>query len=613
MSWSAMTTTAVSRRGAGADALGCPPVGGPVRLAVDLGTCHTVAVVQRAGQPPRPLLFDGSPLLASGVFAARDGVLHTGRDAERLSLVEPARFEPHPKRRVDEGAVLLGDAAVPVPALLGAILRRVAHEAWQAGVDASDATVLTYPADWGQQRRGVLKEAARLAGIGNALLVDEPVAAGRYCMDVLHQQVPPGRSLVIFDFGGGTLDLAVVRREPDGPTSADWQPLRQAARLYVLATGGLDDLGGLDVDAALVGHLGQLIGLRDADLWRRLSSPNDTVDLRERGTFWDEVRGAKEMLSRGTSAPVQLPRTVEALHLTRDELERVAGPLVDRAVDETRRLLQRSGLSREDLAGIFLVGGSSRIPLVATRLHARFGIAPTVPEQPELPVAFGALLATAVARPVEQVSEDWGAPAVPAPTRAPPPPTGTPPTAAPSRGRLLVVVLAAAVALALVGAGLWFTLGRQGAAAPRAGSSGAANAPSGTGGGTAVPAGFVACGPALCPGTSTCFGGEVTIGGVAQRIARADCGQPHYWEEFAAGYLPADAKDVRQDSLITRADIAGVCSAQRMADRSRDPTGTKGWEIDAWPVQVGATWVYYCLARPPGGGEWTGSKFRPGG
>ena len=97
-------------------------------------------------------------------------------------------------------------------------------------MDASDATVLTYPADWGQQRRAVLKEAARLAGIGNALLVDEPVAAGRYCVDVLNQQVPPGRSLVIFDFGGGTLDLAVVRREPDG--------------LRVLATGGLDDLGG---------------------------------------------------------------------------------------------------------------------------------------------------------------------------------------------------------------------------------------------------------------------------------------------------------------------------------------------------------------------------------
>jgi hypothetical protein len=81
------------------------------------------------------------------------------------------------------------------------------------------------------------------------------------------------------------------------------------------------------------------------------------------------------------------------LHLTREEVERLAGPLIDRAVDETRRLLD--GVSRQtggvSLAGILLVGGSSRIPLVATRLHGRFGVGPMVPEQPELPVALGAL------------------------------------------------------------------------------------------------------------------------------------------------------------------------------------------------------------------------------
>src|SRR6266511_49307 len=187
-----------------------------VRLAIDLGTSHTVAVVRRDDQPPRTLLFDGSPVLPSGVFAASDGALHTGRDAERLAQGEPERFEPHPKRRVDEAAVLLGGSEIPTPALLAAVLRRVAHEARQAGVDAAGATVLTYPADWGQQRRGVLIEAARLAGIGQVTLVDEPVAAATYCVDVLRQQVPVGRSLAVFDFGGGTLDLAVVRSEPQG-------------------------------------------------------------------------------------------------------------------------------------------------------------------------------------------------------------------------------------------------------------------------------------------------------------------------------------------------------------------------------------------------------------
>src|SRR6266511_2953615 len=472
-----------------------------VRLAIDLGTSHTVAVVRRDDQPPRTLLFDGSPVLPSGVFAASDGALHTGRDAERLAQGEPERFEPHPKRRVDEAAVLLGGSEVPTPALLAVVLRRVAQEAWQAGVDAAGATVLTYPADWGQQRRGVLIEAARLAGIGQVTLVDEPVAAATYCVDVLRQQVPVGRSLAVFDFGGGTLDLAVVRREPQG--------------LRVLSTGGLDDLGGLDIDAALVGHLGQLVALRDPATWHRLTNPRDTVDIRERRAFWADVRAAKEMLSRTASAPVHLPRSPEAIHLTREELERVAGPLIDRAVDETRRLMQRSSIGRAELAGVFLVGGSSRIPLVASRLHTRLGVAPTVPEQPELPVAHGALLTTGRIAPVppapDSPREEWGVAHDGSPAW---PPVSTP---APERA----------------------TRGRR--------------------------------------------------------------------------RLPADAVNKRQDSLMERADIAAMCSADAVARRSVNPASTTGWEREAWPVKLGdGTWVLHCVARPPEGGEWTGSKFRSG-
>jgi molecular chaperone HscA len=348
------------------------------RLAIDLGTCHTVAVVRRGVEAPRPLLFDGSPLLSSGIYADESGNLSVGRDAERLSQLSPSQFEPFPKRRVDEGSVLLGEAETPVVEMFAALLRRVAAEALQSGVNPVGATVLTCPADWGGQRRNVLLAAARAANLGPVELVDEPIAAANYCVRVLGHQIAPLQCLAIFDFGGGTLDVSVVRREFDG--------------LRVLAVGGLDDLGGVDVDAALVGHLGQLISLRAPNIWQRLSNPEGSGALRDRRTFWNEVRAAKEMLSRTAAAPIHVPGTEEALHLTREELDRVAGPLIDRAVDETRRVLQRAGVGLSQLAGIFLVGGSSRIPLVSSRLHARFDVAPTVPEQPELPVAYGALI-----------------------------------------------------------------------------------------------------------------------------------------------------------------------------------------------------------------------------
>ncbi|MFG2037189.1 Hsp70 family protein [Dactylosporangium sp. NPDC048998] len=371
------------------------------RLAIDLGTCHTVAVVHRGEEAPRALLFDGSPVMPSGIYADEQGRLTVGRDAERLSQLAPERFEPYPKRSVDSGSVLLGQVEVTVVEMLASLLRRAAEESLQAGVNPVGSTVLTCPADWGGQRRGVLLEAARAANLGPVVLVDEPIAAATYCLRVLGHQVAPLQSLAVFDFGGGTLDVSVVRREFDG--------------LRVLGLGGLDDLGGVDIDAALVGHLGQLIHLRNPELWQRLSNPDSTAAHRDRRELWSEVRAAKEMLSRAASAPVHLPGTDEALHLTREELERVAGPLVDRAVDETRRVLERAGVDVRQLAGIFLVGGSSRIPLVASRLHARFGVAPVVPEQPELPVAYGGMLA--VGAPAQQ---QFSAPPAPRPVSGTP-------------------------------------------------------------------------------------------------------------------------------------------------------------------------------------------------
>jgi outer membrane protein assembly factor BamB len=106
----------------------------------------------------------------------------------------------------------------------------------------------------------------------------------------------------------------------------------------------------------------------------------------------------------------------------------VAGPLVDRAVDETRRVLDRANLPPGALAGILLVGGSSRIPLVASRLHARFQVAPTVPEQPELPVAYGGLLVVPPGGPISPAAGPTGpvsaAPYAMAPTTGPTPVPG---------------------------------------------------------------------------------------------------------------------------------------------------------------------------------------------
>jgi molecular chaperone HscA len=366
-------------------------------IGVDLGTSNTVAVIRWPDGRTRPLLHDGAPILPSGVFLDESGRLHVGRDAQRMAQLDPARFEPNPKRRIDEATVLLGDREVPVVDLLAAILGAVARGVVEA-VGFLPPAVLTHPAAWGQRRRETLVAAASRAGWPPSSLFDlrrpevqaperfcvvpEPVTAARYFTDVLRRPVPVGGSLAVFDFGGGTLDVAVVRRDSGG--------------FAVLGSGGIPDLGGLDIDAALVAHLTEVLA---GALPPALHNPSSATERRDRRAFWEDVRGAKEMLSRATVAPIAVPGVEQAIHLTREELERVASPLVRRGVYETAAVIARCGLRPDQLAGLFLVGGSSRLPLVARMLHAELGVAPTVLEQPELPVAEGALAELPMAVP----------------------------------------------------------------------------------------------------------------------------------------------------------------------------------------------------------------------
>ncbi|MET0424252.1 MAG: Hsp70 family protein, partial [Actinoplanes sp.] len=353
-------------------------------LGVDLGTSHTVAMLRHPDGRTRPLLFDGRPLMPSAVFLDRTGRLHVGADALRLGHAEPGRLEPNPKRRIDDGTVLLGDAETPVPELFAALLGAVAREA-VATAGYLPPAVLTHPAAWGEARRAVLVEALGRAGWPQQTrLVPEPVTAARYFADVLRRPVPAGGSLAVFDFGGGTLDVAVVRNDGPGPDGR--------SQFSVTASGGADDLGGLDLDAALVDHLAKSLSAAEPEAWHALTDPTTLAQWRARRQFWTDVREAKEMLSRSSFAPVAIPGVEHAAHVTRDELEAVADPLVRRGVAEAREVIEAAGLKPAELSGLFLVGGSSRVPLVARLLHAELGIAPTVLEQPELPVAEGALL-----------------------------------------------------------------------------------------------------------------------------------------------------------------------------------------------------------------------------
>ncbi|KMS89533.1 type VII secretion-associated protein [Prauserella rugosa] len=368
------------------------------RVAIDFGTSSTCVVAAIGERQPQVVVIDGQPLMPSAVYAHADGTLFVGQEAERQAAVDPARFEPTPKRRIDEGELLLGDTVLNVVDVVRAVLSRAVGEARRLAAGAEiDLLVLTHPADWGAVRTRLLRQAA--SGLGHEVaLVPEPVAAAVFhaatyapAHDNPEKTVAftgkPGDTLAVFDFGGGTIDVSVVRR-------TESQNRRTA--FEVPATRGDPGFGGADIDQALLEHVGSLVSSADRDAWEQLVQGRELADRRRRRVLRQDVRGAKETLSRHAYTDVPMPPPFADAHVTREQLEELVAAPLGRAVELAVATIEEAGLRPKQLTAIFLVGGSSRIPMLSRLIHERTGVVPTTLDQPETVVARGALRAVQV-------------------------------------------------------------------------------------------------------------------------------------------------------------------------------------------------------------------------
>ncbi|MEV4510664.1 Hsp70 family protein [Dactylosporangium sp. NPDC049525] len=284
-----------------------------------------------------------------------------------------------PRRCIDDGHLLLGDREFAVADLIAAVLTRVLDEARRTLDGATPPVTITHPAAWGPTRRETLIAAATRAGAPAVDLLPEPVAAARFLTRLHGASVEPDAAIVVYDFGAGTFDATVLVHRDGG--------------FDVAAAEGLTDTGGRDVDAALLRHLATVYAGRDPAAWVRLEHPTTPADRRARWTLHEDVRTAKEMLSRAPSTLIQVPLFDDELLVTREQFETVAAPIVERTVAATKSALWAAGPAAARLGTVFLVGGSSRIPLASTALHRAIAVAPTTLERPETVVAEGALVA----------------------------------------------------------------------------------------------------------------------------------------------------------------------------------------------------------------------------
>ena len=328
-------------------------------LSVDLGTANTVAVLSGHGVVD----VDGGPAMPSSVYLEEDGTLLVGREADRRSRQDPSRYEPNPKRHIDKATLKLGEQNLPVNDALAAIYARVMEAVTPLLMGAAlDEIRLTHPAEWGPSRRNKLLSSARLAGMtGELVPVPEAIAVA---------SLGGGRPLAVYDFGADTFDVSVLDSEH-----------------RILADGSLSDVGGLDVDQALLEHIGRMVSHKDPAGWQRLLRPTTVDDHRARLGLREELRLAKEDLSELPQVEVLMQEPFEKVVVTRDELEALVRPSLIRSAEVVVSTVRKAGVTPEH---VYLVGGSCRMPLVRQIIAEKVGIVPTSPDHPETIVASGA-------------------------------------------------------------------------------------------------------------------------------------------------------------------------------------------------------------------------------
>ncbi|MGV9946998.1 Hsp70 family protein [Rhodococcus aetherivorans] len=425
-------------------------------LSIDFGNSNTTAAFRRGGQPVETLrLSSQSDQMPSAVFIGETGIL-AGEAALHEARLRPANFEPTPKRRLDDEFILVDGNYHTGIELASAVLAAVRERAvyMVSSVEPPSQVILTHPEEWTGHRQQLLVRAGQMAGYDptTIALVSEPRAAAWYYGAKLTDQViGDGAKIAVFDFGGGTCDIAVLE-------AVD----RDGVRDYrILASDGRDHLGGNDLDVLLEEWtFAELVKGGAGAMVEALQQP---ANLGARRTLRESLREAKHHLSGAPRAniPIAVAGNSASLSISQQEFERLIEAEIRSAATLATNVLTRAGLVPGQLDRLYLTGGSSQIPLVWRTLESVIGLTPSTLGDPKLVVCQGALMppfVSAVTAPAVGVGRHGSGPIGPIRGDSPAPVSGSEHVPPPrersgSRRGLSRALLGAGMLAVLVGLG----------------------------------------------------------------------------------------------------------------------------------------------------------------
>ncbi len=341
-------------------------------IGIDLGTTNSVVAAVIDGQV-QVIEENGEAILPSVVGLTVDGKLIVGMNAKNQLAAFPDRTIASVKRRMGQAVKLkLGEQQFTPQELSAMILRRLRTRAEiKLGVEVTRA-VITVPAFFDENQRQATREAGELAGLTVERIINEPTAASV----VYHPSSSEQRHLIVYDLGGGTFDVSIVRLE--------------AGVVEVLSSKGDTQLGGDDFDELLTKHVSDaFLSMHGVDLMGQSTTRWRLLQACERAkcelSFSSSVRVMEEFIANVNGRPVNLDIVV-----TRSEYEDLIAALVERTISCVDDAIRDSGLATSQLDELILVGGSTRTPLVQQRLREEFQRDPMWSVNPDLAVALGA-------------------------------------------------------------------------------------------------------------------------------------------------------------------------------------------------------------------------------
>lgn len=347
---------------------------------IDLGT--TYSCISKVDETGRPVVInnrDGDPVTPSVVMFVGPEDIQVGKEAKRQMLLEPENVCELVKRHMGDPDWRFGAHGKDwSPAEVSAhILRALCDDAELQTREKVEKVVITVPAYFGIVEREATIAAGKIAGLEVIDVVNEPTAAAMSYG--FAQGADVDETVLVYDLGGGTFDVTVIRLEP----------VEAGSHIRVVATGGNARLGGAQWDERLVTLLARKFSEAHPEAEDPLDDEIATAELKLAGEEAKRALSLRESLSQ----IVVSGSTRDSVEVTREEFEQATRDLLDQTVEFTQQTVEQAKeLGAPEIDRVLLVGGSSFMPAVAERLAEAFpGWAPEL-EDANQAVAKGAAL-----------------------------------------------------------------------------------------------------------------------------------------------------------------------------------------------------------------------------